>query len=122
MRILLTIMLVFAMAVGPAVAAGSCASMAGEHEHMAAASGPAAHDADMSGMAAEDCADMNATDAPSHHPGCMAACALACPGFYTGPETANSDSPLFKLSEYPASAALIFVATPSHLDPPPPRV
>lgn len=120
MRILLTIMLIFAMAVGPAVAAGSCASMAGEH--MAAASGPAAHDADMSGMAAEDCADMNAKDVPSHDPGCMAACALACPGFYTGPETANSVTPLLKLSEYPALAALIFVATPSHLEPPPPRV
>lgn len=120
MRILLTILLIFAMAVAPAAAAGSCASMAGEH--MAAASGLPAHDADMSGMAAEDCADMNAKDVPSHDPGCMATCALACPGFFTGAGTANSDTPLFKLAEYPAPAALVFVAAPSHLDPPPPRV
>lgn len=120
MRILLTILLIFAMLVGPVAAAGSCAAMAGEH--MAAASGPAEHDADMSGMAAEDCAGMNAKGVPSHDPGCMAACALACPGFDMGPETANADAPLFKIAEYPSLATLIFVAALSHLDPPPPRV
>lgn len=121
MRILLTIMLVFAMAVGPAVAAGSCASIAGEHEHMAAASGPAAHDADMSGMAAEDCESMGAGSPQNHDNGCAAACALACPGFYNGPNSIDDHTVAFHSVRYAIPVAGPGPATPSHLDPPPPR-
>lgn len=121
MRILLTIVLIFAMAVAPAVAASSCVSMIGEEIEAADAS--VAHDAmEMGGMAAEDCGDMDVGDVPSHDMGCMAACALACPGFYTTADIALTNTSFFILAEYPAPATDLFFAAPPHLDPPPPRL
>ena len=121
MRLLLLIMMAVSMAVSPAVALASCASMAGGGH--VAVDAPTAGDGgmDMSGMSGEDCDSMGNETSPSHDAGCAAACALACPGFYAGSDQAASPFPAFRIAQYPLPSTDSSLAAPSHLDPPPPR-
>ena len=109
------------MAVSPAAALASCASMA-DHGRLAAAEAIADRgDTDMSGMAGEDCDSMGGGSLPSDDAGCAAVCALACPGFYTGSDQGASTLAVFRIAQYPLPTTGPGVATQSHLDPPPPR-
>jgi len=120
MRILLFISLMLSMAVAPAAALASCASMGSDMGIAQMASDDAPME--MAGMQAADCADMNDQKKNSHDAGCAAACALACPGFYSGPEPSADKGLAFKLVQYAIPPAEPGLATPSHLDPPPPRI
>ena len=71
-------------------------------------------------VAAEDCG-MNSNDAESKDAGCATACALMCPGFYSGPELAPAEPPSFQLAQQLVPAIDPGIAMPANLDPPPPR-
>lgn len=122
MRLLILIILMISMAVAPAAALGSCASMA-DGGHIAA-DAPTAGDGgmEMSGMPGKDCDGMEDELSPFHDAGCAAACALACPGFFAGPDQAASTISIFRIDRHPIPATSAMIAAPSHLDPPPPRV
>ncbi|MEQ8750192.1 MAG: hypothetical protein RIC52_10485 [Amphiplicatus sp.] len=119
MRIFVFIALIFSMAVSPAVALASCASMSPEAEMMEMAGA----DPHMSkkAMDTKDCDSMGGEKSQTHDAGCAAACALVCPGFYSGPEPTADNGLAFKLVQYAIPPAEPGLATPSHLDPPPPR-
>ncbi len=120
MRIFVFIALIFSMAVSPAVALASCASMGDEAGMMEMAdAGP---QMSMGAMGADDCDSMKGEKSQSHDAGCAAACALICPGFYSGPEPTADNGLAFKLVQYAIPPAEPGLATPSHLDPPPPRI
>ncbi|WP_428408631.1 hypothetical protein [Hyphococcus sp.] len=120
MRIFVFIALIFSMAVSPAVALASCASMGGEAGMMEMAdAGP---QMSMGAMGADDCDSMKGEKTQSHDAGCAAACALICPGFYSGPEPTAENGLAFHLVQYAIPPAEPGLATPSHLDPPPPRI
>jgi hypothetical protein len=119
MRFLLFIALIVSMAVSPAIALASCASMGGKADmtKMMAAD----QQTMMDSMAAGDCDSMGGEPSQTHDAGCAAACALACPGFYAGPDQAVATVPAFQIAQYPTPSTDSGLAAPSHLDPPPPR-
>ena len=119
MRILLFITLMLSMAVAPAAALASCASMGSDMEMAQMASDDTPKE--MAGMQKEDCADMDVAPQQSHDAGCAAACALVCPGFYAGIEPSNTQAQAFAVVQYAMPTLDAGVATPSHFDPPPPR-
>lgn len=121
MRLLLLILLAISLAVAPAAARVSCAAMANDGAMAAGAATADRGDMDMSGMAGEDCESLGDESLPSHDAGCAAACALACPGFYAGPDQAASTVPVLRIAQFPIPTTDPGVATASHLDPPPPR-
>lgn len=121
MRLLLLITLMFSLAFAPAIAQVSCASMAGNDALAAGAAMADRGDMGMSGMPGEGCDSMGGEYSPSHDAGCAAACALACPGFYTGPDQAASTVPAFQVARYSVPVTGPGVSTQAHLDPPPPR-
>lgn len=109
------------MAVSPAVALASCASVGGEAGMVKMA------DADphmsMDAMDTKGCDSMGGGDvSQGHDAGCAAACALVCPGFYSGPNLSADEGPAFRLVQYAIHPADAGLARPSHLDPPPPRI
>lgn len=116
MRFLLFIALIVSIAVSPAIALASCASMGGDAEMTAAG-----QQMTMDNMAAGDCDDMGGQPSQTHDAGCAAACALVCPGFYAGPDQAASTAPAFEIAQYSILSTDAGLAAPSHLDPPPPR-
>lgn len=120
MRILLFITLMLSMAVAPAAALASCVSMGSDMEMAQMTSDDAPMK--MAGMQADECAKMNDARENSHDVGCMAACALVCPGFYSGPDLSADQEPAFRFAQYAISHFDPGLATPSHLDPPPPRI
>ncbi|MEX0644788.1 MAG: hypothetical protein WD076_05725, partial [Parvularculaceae bacterium] len=92
MRLLLFIMLMISMAVAPAAALATCASM-GSGAAMAEMSPTPAHDQkNMAGMAGHDCDETDGKARQTHDAGCVAACALVCPGFYCGPDQSSVQS------------------------------
>ncbi len=107
MRILLFIGLTMSMALSPALASASCVSM--DADSMVMADGAMAKDCGMNSVDETDVAD------------CAAACALMCPGFYSGPELASAEPPSFQLTQHIIPAADPGIAMPAYLDPPPPR-
>lgn len=119
MRVLLFISLILAMAVSPAVALASCVSMGDDAEMMEMAS--VDHKMSMNVMGADDCDDMSKEMSQSHDAGCAVACALVCPGFYSGPGFSADQEPAFRFVQYAIPQVDLGLATPSHLDPPPPR-
>ncbi len=119
MRIFVFIALIFSMAVSPAVALASCASM-GDEAGMVEMT-DAGPQMSMGAMGADDCDSMKGEKSQSHDAGCAAACALICPGFYSGPEPTADNSLAFQLVQYAIPPVEPGQATPSHLDPPPPR-
>lgn len=119
MRFFVLITLMVAMAVSPAAALSSCASMTGEDHVMRGAVAPG-HD--MGAMAGEDCDDMSDETSRSYDAGCLAACALVCPGFYAGPDRLAESFRIFASANYAIPETGPGAATPSHLDPPPPRI
>ncbi len=120
MRILLFITLMLSMAVAPAAALASCVSMGSDMEMAEMTSDDAPMK--MAGMGSGDCADMDGAPQQSHDAGCAAACALACPGFYSGPVLSAAQEPAFRIVQYAIPQIDSGLATPSHLDPPPPRI
>ena len=71
------------------------------------------------GAMVADC-DMNSVDETEDF-GCAAACALMCPGFYSGPELASAEPPRFQLAQQIIPASNPGIAMSASLDPPPPR-
>jgi len=121
MRIFVFITLIFSMGVSPAVALASCASMGDEAGMMEMADAGAGPQMSMGAMGADDCDSMKGEKSQSHDAGCAAACALICPGFYSGPEPTADNGLAFQLVQYAIPPVEPGQATPSHLDPPPPR-
>jgi len=120
MRILLFITLMLSMAVAPAAALASCVSMGSDMEMAQISSDDAP--VKMAGMVPNDCADMDGAPQQSHDAGCLAACALVCPGFYSVPAVSVDQEPAFRFVQYAIPRIDPGLATPSHLDPPPPRI
>ena len=108
------------MAVSPAVALSSCATMGSDAKKMEMAG--VDHKMSMEVIGADDCDDMNQDMPQSHDAGCAAACALVCPGFYSGPDLAAAQEPAFRFVQYTIPVIDSLPATSSHLDPPPPRI
>lgn len=120
MRILVFIALILSMAVSPAVALSSCATMGSDAKKMEMAS--VDHKMSMEAMVANDCSDMNQEMPQSHDAGCLAACALVCPGFYSVPAVSVDQEPAFRFVQYAIPLIDPGLATLSRLDPPPPRI
>lgn len=120
MRILVFIALILSMAVSPAMALSTCATMGSDAMKMELADSD--HKMSMGDMAADDCDGMNNEMSQSHDAGCAAACALVCPGFYSAPDLSADQEPAFRLAQYAIPQIDPGLATPSHLDPPPPRI
>ena len=120
MRILVFIALILSMAVSPAVALSSCATMGSDAKKMEMAG--ADKKMSMGVLGADDCDDMSNEMSQSHDAGCAAACALVCPGFYAGVEPSNTQEQAFAVVQYEMPTLDVGLATPSHLDPPPPRI
>jgi hypothetical protein len=122
MRLFLFISLIVSMAVSPAIALASCASMGGDaYMTKMMAADQQMTQMTMDSMAAGDCDDMGGAPAQTHDAGCAAACALVCPGFYSGPDPSADQEPAFRLVQYAIPQIDPGLAAPSHLDPPPPR-
>lgn len=107
------------MAISPGVALASCASM-GDDARMLEMAG-ADHKMSMDVKGADGCDDMSKEVSQSHDAGSAAACALVCPGFYSGPDFSADQGPTFRFVQYAIPQVDPGLATPSHLDPPPPR-
>lgn len=120
MRILVFIALILSMAISPAVALSSCATMGSEAMKMEMAG--ADHNMSMESMGANDCDGMSKEMSQSHDGGCAAACALVCPGFYSGPDFSADQEPAFRFVQYAIPRNDPGLAAPAHLDPPPPRI
>ncbi len=120
MRFFLFISLIVSMAVSPTVALASCATMGDEAGMMEKANADPIMPMDT--MSTKDCDSMGGEKSQTHDAGCAAACALVCPGFYSGPDLSAADDPAFLLIQYAIPPAFPGLATPSHLDPPPPRI
>jgi len=120
MRVLLFISLILSMAVSPALALTSCASMGGDAGITETAG--SGHKMSMNVMGDDDCGDMSNEMSQSHDAGCIAACALVCPGFYAGSDLSTDQGPAFRFVQYVIPQIDPGLATPSHLDPPPPRI
>ncbi|HRX40985.1 MAG TPA: hypothetical protein P5072_16230, partial [Parvularculaceae bacterium] len=120
MRILLFITLMLSMAVAPAAALASCVSMGSDMEMAQISSDDAP--VKMAGMVPNDCADMDGAPQQSHDAGCLAACALVCPGFYSVPAVSVDQEPAFRFVQYAIPPIDPGLATLSRLDPPPPRI
>lgn len=120
MRILVFIAVILSMTFSPAMALSSCAAMGLEAIKMEI-TGDDQHKS-MDVMGASDCDGMNNDRSQNHDAGCVAACALACPGFYLGPDFAADREPVFRVVKYAIPQVDPGLAVPSHLDPPPPRI
>lgn len=121
MRLFVLITLMVSIALSPAAALASCASMA---DHILAAADGAVADRggmNMADMAGEDCGGMADKSSQTHDAGCVAACALVCPGFYVGSDGPVASAPVLVFAKHATPAMVPGAATPSHLDPPPPR-
>ncbi len=120
MRFVLFITLILSLAVSPAFALASCAKMSGTVGAATEMADASPH-MNMAGMNTDDCESMGVGSPQSHDNGCAAACALACPGFYNGPNSIDDHAVAFHSVRYAIPVAGPGPATPSHLDPPPPR-
>jgi len=90
---------------------------------MAEMSPAPAHDQmKMADKASDGCEEMGGKARQTHDAGCAAACALACPGFYCAPDRISAQPVAFHTAQYLIPATNPGMVTPSHLDPPPPRV
>jgi len=121
MRFVLFITLILLLAFSPAFALASCAKMGGDIGAMAEMADESP-DMQMGGMNAYDCESMSAGTPQSHDNGCAATCALACPGFYNGPNPTDDYMAEFHPVCYAVPAVGLGPAALSHLDPPPPRI